>query len=176
MSFIGSVLGGGGQQTPPPRQTQPTGPATGADSGNQGNDAGSGTGGVNAPQETSGADAGSGGATGGEAGAGGKAPTTRKPIPYVAAPTVTRGDVKAAAEAEAQAAEPAADRLDRAFAPEIADADRARGFAEAAQDRDAAARLIAAIQPAPDKAPSLREDAATVRGFVKPEVSPKTAA
>ena len=171
MSGIGSVLGLGGSQNQPPRQAEPAGQANGADSGNKGGDGGAGTGGVNETSETTsggGAGAQGGGTgTGGGSGDGGGAaaqPSTGASAkltvaptatPYVAPPTVTADEV----------AEEAAARLDRAFAPDVDAAERARAFAEAAQDRQGVEALIAAIQPAPEGAPSLRGDAETVRGF-----------
>lgn len=127
---------GGGEAAPPEEgsQTQPVQPA---DEGQDVSDAGS-----DATQ------------AGAERKAASLVPSAA--TPYVALPAVDADAVAAAVtEGEARA------RLDAAFAPDAA-SDRARLYAEAAEERRSNEALIAAITPPPENAPSLRGDAASI--------------
>ena len=171
MSFIGAVTGFSGQHpSRPPQETQP--PQDPPSSDPSGSDAPP----VDESSGASGAGDAQGGASGGSAGGGaneGGLVATDEPIPYVAEPTVTRDTV--AAEA-ARSARDGDAQLETAFKVDASDDARARRFAEAAQDREATAALIAAIQPPPENAPSLRDDVEAVRSLAKRDAEAATAA
>ena len=152
---------GGGDSTPPVDQT---------DGGNQTNTGNSGSDGSGTSQTGTG-NAGSGQTVPGDAGSGdgdtgqsgpnaANGAAAAKPsddgrVPYVALPGVTAELVDQVKASKS--------RLDQAFATVVEEGDRARAFAEAAQDRQSIERLIASVQPAPERAPSLREGTETVR-------------
>ena len=156
--------------------------SAGQGSGSQGSGGDGGTsqaGGSGASGGTEGSGQGAGGSAGTGNGSGTNDPNREQVIPFVARPAVPPAFVERVEE-EAEAvraalgpaegsstsdAAAAAERLDAAFAPDTASLDRARSFAEAAQDRESTAALIAAITPAPDSAPSLARDSESVRGL-----------
>ena len=159
MSTIDAIAGSLGPQ---PQQNSGGSDAASGGTGGSGADDGADRGVAPADGARSGADAGAG--SGGGAGQGssadaGAAPE-RAPLPYAAPPAV---DADSLAMQPLPRTDPDdGDRLGRAFAPDLDEA-QARRYAEAAQDRIATEALIAAIQPPPENAPSLPEDVATLR-------------
>ena len=93
--------------------------------------------------------------------------------PFVAPPSVDAARVDEIASLGDRA------RLETAFDGGFDDAevDVARAFAQAANDRAQAQALVAAVQPAPENAPSLFGDTARLReeGANRPEPTPRAA-